>query len=96
MTSEIKTYMLFNLVFTNNTILLCFLFFFLIIDLYSSISPVVAHILIPTGELVTPTEIPTNEAKEEIETHPVTAESKISKFVIWFKTIFIHYGFIHE
>ena len=37
---EIKTSMLFNLDFANNTILSCFLFFFLIIDLY---------LLIPAG-----------------------------------------------
>ena len=40
--------MLFNLVFTNNTIFLCFFFFFLIIDLNFWISEFIAQIFIPT------------------------------------------------
>ena len=38
------------------------------------------RILILTAELVMSIGIPTKEAKAEIETHPVTAESNISKF----------------
>ena len=59
--------MLFNLVFANNTILKCFLFFFLIIDLYFWINAVIAQIFIPTAELVMSVGIPTKEAKAEIE-----------------------------
>ena len=52
--------------------------FFLIIDLYLLI-PATTQISIVATELALPTEIPTNEAKSEIETYPVTAEDKISK-----------------
>ena len=44
--------MLFNLVFANNTILSCFYFFSLIIDLYFLIPAVIAHIFNPIAELV--------------------------------------------
>ena len=71
--------MLFNLVFANNTILSCFFFFFLIIDLYSLLPAVTAKIFNPIPELVIPIVIPTKEAKAEIEIHPVTAEAKIRK-----------------
>ena len=68
--------MLFKLVFANKTILSCFFFFFLIIDLYLLIPSVFAQIFIPTAELVIPTEIPTKAAKAETETLPVTVEAK--------------------
>ena len=71
--------MLFNLDFANNTILSCFLFFFLIIDLYFLIPVVIAQIFNFIAELVIPIGIPTKEAKAEMETHPVTVEIKISK-----------------
>ena len=71
--------MLFNLVCANNTILSCFFFFFLIIDLYFVIPEVIAQIFNPTAELVMPKGIPTNEANSEIKTHQVTAEVKIRK-----------------
>ena len=35
-----------------------------------------AQIFNPTAELVIPTETPTNEANAEIETQPLTAETK--------------------
>ena len=35
------------------------------------------QIFTPIAELVIPTEIPPKEAKAEMETHPVTAETKI-------------------
>ena len=54
-----------------------FLFFF-IIELYLSISAVIAEIFNPTAELAAPTKVPTNEPKAETETHPVIAETKIS------------------
>ena len=71
--------MLFNLDFANNTILSCFFFFFLIIDLYFLIHGVIAQIFNPIAELVIPITIPTKEAKAEIEIHPVTADTKIRK-----------------
>ena len=77
--SEIKTSTLFNLVFANNTILPCFFLFLLIIDLYFLIMAVIAQIFILTAELAIPTGIPTKEAKEDMRTHPLTVEAKISK-----------------
>ena len=41
-----------------------------------------AQIFNAPAEFVMPTEAPTNEAKTEIETHPVTGEAKISKYSI--------------
>ena len=61
--------MLFNLDFSNNTIL-SYLFFFLIIGLYYLIPEVIG---IPLG-------IPIKEAKAEIEIHPVIVETKIRKY----------------
>ena len=76
---EIKTSVLFNLVFAHNFILSCFFFFFSIIDLYFLTTAVIAQIFNPTAELAIPPGIPNKEAKAEMETHPVTAESKISR-----------------
>ena len=56
-----------NLTFSNNHILSCFFFFF-IIDLYFLIPAVTAQMFIPTAELVIPTRTQTNEANAEIET----------------------------
>ena len=64
---EIKTSVLFNLNFANNTVLSCLFFFFLIIDLYFVIAAVIAQIFNPTAEIVIPTGIPTKEAKAEME-----------------------------
>ena len=74
---EIKTSMLFNSDFCKHTILSCFLFFFLIIDLYFLIPAVIAQIFNLTGELVIPIETKeaTKEAKAEMETHPVIVEA---------------------
>ena len=47
--------MLLNLGLANNTILSCFFFFFLIIDLYVFISGIIAQIFNPIGEVVIPT-----------------------------------------
>ena len=44
--------MLFNLDFANNTILLCFFFIFLIIDLYHLVPAVIAQIFSHIAELV--------------------------------------------
>ena len=79
---EIKTSMLFNLHFASNTILSCFFFFFLIIDLYLLITAVIEQFFYPIWELVIPIGIPTKKAKAEMETHPVTVETKISKCLI--------------
>ena len=68
--------MLFNLDFANNTILSCFFFFFLIIDLYLLISPAITQIFNPIAELVSPIGIPSKEAKAEIEIYSVIVEAK--------------------
>ena len=52
---------------------------FLIIDLYFLIPAVIGQIVIPTAELIIPTETQTNEANTEIETQPGTSEFKIRK-----------------
>ena len=59
-----------------NTILSCFFFFFLIIELYVLIPAAIAHIFNPIAELVTPIGITIKEAKEEIEMHSVNVEAK--------------------
>ena len=63
--------MVFNLPFPNNTILPCFLFFFIIA--YTLLQKL--QIFIPTVELVIPIGTQTNEANAEIEPHPAIAES---------------------
>ena len=60
---ENRTWIVFNLVFANNTILSCFFFFFSIIDLYFLIPTVKAEAFNPIAELVKPTGTPTNEVK---------------------------------
>ena len=68
--------MILYLDFPNNTILSCYLFFLLINDLYCLIPVVITQIFNPTVELA----ISTKEAKAEMETHPVTADTKTSNF----------------
>ena len=72
-----------DLDFADSTILSCFFFFFLIIDLcidlYFLILAVITHIFNPIEELIFPIGIPTKEAKAEIETHTVIVEAKIRK-----------------
>ena len=70
--------MLFKLDFANNTILSCFFFFFLNIDLYV-IPAAIAEIFNPIAELVILMGIPSKETKEDIEIHPVIVEAKIRK-----------------
>ena len=72
--------MLLNLVFANDNISSCFLFFFLIIDLYFLIPAVIEQVFNPIAELVIAIGIPTKETKAEIETDPVIAEAKIKTF----------------
>ena len=71
--------MLFNLDFANKTILSCFFFFFLIIDLYFLFPEAIAQIFNPTAELIIPIGISSKEAKAENEIHPVFAEAKTRK-----------------
>ena len=75
----IKTSMLFNLDFANNTILSSFFFFFLIIDFYFLIPATIAQIFNPIAELLIPIGIQSKEAKAKIEIHPVIVEVKIRK-----------------
>ena len=77
---EIKTSMLFNLFFANGTILSCFFFFFLVIDLHFLIPAAIAQIFNLIVELVIPIGIPSKEAKADIKRHLVTTEAKTSKF----------------
>ena len=76
-TLEIRTLIVFDFVFANNTI--AFFFFFLITDLYFLIHAVIAQIFNPTVELIVLIKMPTKEAKAEIETHPLIGEVKMSK-----------------
>ena len=76
--SEIKTSMLFNLDFANNTILY-FFFLFLIIDLYFIVPAPIAQLFNPIAELVIPIGAPNKEEKAEIAMHPETVEAKIRK-----------------
>ena len=76
---EINTSMLFKLVFGNNTMLSCFFYFFLVIELYFLIREVIAHIFNPIAESVIPVGIQNKEVKVEIGTHSVTAEAKVRK-----------------
>ena len=67
--------MLFNLDFANSTI---YSFFFsLIIDMHFLIPATIAQVFNSVAELVILIGIPSNEAKAEIKTHPVTAEATI-------------------
>ena len=71
--------MLFNLDFANKTISSCFFCFFLIVDSYFLIPAAIKQFFSLIAGLVIPIEIPNEEAKAEIEIHPVTAEAKIRK-----------------
>ena len=80
---EIKSFMLFNLDFANNTIFSCFCFLFLIVNLYFLIFAAIAPVFNFITELVIPIEVSNrNEAKAETEIHPVIAEAKIRTFSI--------------
>ena len=67
--------MLSDVDFASKTLLSYFFFFFLNI----LIAAVIAQLFNPIAEPVIPTGIPTEEAKAEIETHPVIVEPKIRK-----------------
>ena len=76
---KLRVLIVFNLHFSNNTILSCLVFFFFIINLSFLISAVIVPIFIPTAELLIPVGTQTNEANAGNETQPVTAETKISE-----------------
>ena len=78
-TSEIKTSTLFNLDFANGNILLCFSFFFLIIDLYFLIHVVITQIFKHFANLVIAIWIITKEAKADMERYPLSVEIKTRK-----------------
>ena len=67
----------FNLDFANNTILSCFFFFFLIINLNFLIPAATTLLFNPIAELLILIEKPNKEAKLQIEIPPVIAEAKI-------------------
>ena len=79
---EMKTFMLFNLDFANNTTLSCFFIFFLVIDLYYLITTAIAQIFNPIAELIIPKGIPSKEAKAELETYPEIVEVKVRKYSV--------------
>ena len=74
---EIRKSIVSNLAFTSNTILSCFFFFFVIIDLYYLIPEVIEQIFNPIEELVIPIEIETNEVNAEIETQTFEVTSNL-------------------
>ena len=74
---EIRKSIVSNLGFTSNTILSCFFFFFVIIDLYYLIPEVIEQIFNPIVELVIPIEIETNEVNAEIETQTFEVTSNL-------------------
>ena len=70
--------MLFNLDFADSTIVSCFFFFFLVIDLHFLNPAVIAQISNSIAELVIPIGVPIKEEKAEMETNPVIVEIAIS------------------
>ena len=68
--------------FPCNIILLCFLFFFFIIDLFFLIHAVNTRMFNYNAELAIITKAQTNEVNGEIETQPGTYETRISKCTI--------------
>ena len=71
---EIKTLIVFNLVFANKTILSCFFFFFLMIDLLFNFCSDCTNFKFYYRNRNT-YRTPTNEANAEIETQPLAAET---------------------
>ena len=74
--------MQFNLDLAYNTILSCFIFFFLIIDLHFLIPAAMSQIFNSIAELVVPLGMSIKEVKEEIEIYLVIVEAKTRKFSI--------------
>ena len=71
-----KLRLLYNVDFANNITLSCFFFFFLIIDLCFLIPAATEQIFNPVTGLIIPIGILSQEAKAEIEMHPVIIEAK--------------------
>ena len=88
---EIRTSIVFNISFPNNSILSCFFFF--VIDLSFLIAAVTLPMFIPAAELGMRTGTQTNEANVEIETKSVTIETKISKYSTYLNTYMSSYIF---
>ena len=78
-TLEIRTSLVFNFDFANNTILSCFFFFRFIIYLHFLIPVVIAKSLIRTTELIILTGKQIYAANAKIETQPLITEDRISK-----------------
>ena len=72
-------------------------FFFLIIDLDFLIPAVITQTFNPIAELVIPIEIPTKEAKAEMEMHPLAVEINISAQYNskLYKLFYTSYSLIH-
>ena len=64
---EIKISLLFNLSFVYKTVLSCFFFFFLMIDLYFLIPAAIAQIFSPNVELVIPIVMPIKEVNWKLK-----------------------------
>ena len=71
--------MAFNLDFTSKTILSCFYFFFLTIDLYFLFPAAIAQIFNSFAEIIIPIGTISNEVKTEIEIILIIVEAKIRK-----------------
>ena len=74
---EIRTFVVFDLVFSSNTLLQCFFFVFLIIELCVLIPRVIAKSFNATAELPIPTRIADKEAKSEKKAQHVEAKIPI-------------------
>ena len=75
---QLNTFLVFNLSFPSNTKLSCFFLFFFFIDLYFLIPADITQSFTPTAEVAVLIQLPINEVKTEIETHPVIPEAKIN------------------
>ena len=74
-----RTSIIFNLSFLNSTILSCFFFFLLMVDLYFLIPEMFAQMFYPTTELVIQTETQINGVNTETETQSVTTEARTNR-----------------
>ena len=97
-TLEIKTSMIFNLDFADDTILSCSFLFFLIIDLIFLISTAIKKIFNPFAEIII-TGITYKKAKAVSEIHRVILGAKIRKLSTYIRVVqtflcFFTYQFI--
>ena len=94
---EIKASMVFHVAFVKKTILSCLFFFLFIINLNFLVPTFITQIFDPTAEFAMPIGILSKEAKVEIKTHSVIADTKIGKyshskpFCVY--NVLIHFGF---